>query len=895
MHDAETSDVAMLTAFFGRERELSEIASWLESRSPIALISGAPGVGKSRLIREFAARNPSLRARFTRSLALDPDALEDPALRAWLAREGPSLLVIDDAALVLRAIVPRALALASRAPSLRVVITSRRAIAAPGVVQLTLSSLDERAALALFADRARHARPSLEDATLYGESARAIVQMVSGVPAAIELVATKVSALSLDDLRSVLASPDSALWRESIGVHPRHTQLDQLASDSFAALSDGAQRLFVALSASADSVTFATVRALGGASALDPLQELIEHALVERDDRDGEARYRPFAPLVRALERDARWSEPRQAALRAHAEHFAERCARAGDALYSPDAPRAMLELDRERAHIEALFARAIDGALGARGLELGARAAYALLGYFENRGQVPALRAWVERLHARPELAQLAERTRAELRFVYGVCLWLGGAVAQSDFELEAAQQSAEALGLAQLEGRARSRRLNLLVNTGRVHEVLEQSDRALALHQAQRDPRYEATTLAVAAAFFVSCGAHDEARRRIDRAMAAARKVGDDWTLARTLASRSLVCLDIGQLEAARESVEEARAVLERVQFSRIRATILVSSAILEHLSGDVERAERAYSEVVAIMQRVGDRRLGALGEGFRGVLLGEERRFVEARQAIGRALLELEPVGDRWSQSLLLSHRAVIEARSGHGTEAAHSLREARRWAQGVADVRLDRVLAIQHARIETVAMNDAIARNHPHDTHAHRRDSLDALGLLSAPRHNGAPLFGYDVLIAARALLREDPAPEVRAIIESALTMKRVFVAQRDGAWFWLSGDDKRTDCTDAPVLQRMLAAFCARVASEPGAALSRDEFVAAVWPGEKILPAAAKNRLHVAVAQLRSRGLREVIATVPGGYALDPAVRVLVVDDRARPSSLRGAT
>ena len=57
-------------------------------------------------------------------------------------------------------------------------------------------------------------------------------------------------------------------------------------------------------------------------------------------------------------------------------------------------------------------------------------------------------------------------------------------------------------------------------------------------------------------------------------------------------------------------------------------------------------------------------------------------------------------------------------------------------------------------------------------------------------------------------------------------------------------------------------------------------------VAKGWPGERMLPAAARNRLHVTLTTLRKLGLRELLQANEGGYLLDPALPVRLVDAEA---------
>jgi hypothetical protein len=67
---------------------------------------------------------------------------------------------------------------------------------------------------------------------------------------------------------------------------------------------------------------------------------------------------------------------------------------------------------------------------------------------------------------------------------------------------------------------------------------------------------------------------------------------------------------------------------------------------------------------------------------------------------------------------------------------------------------------------------------------------------------------------------------------------------------------------------------------------PGRAITVGALVRAGWPGEAILPAAAKNRLHVTITRLRRAGLADILVRSEDGYLLDPAVeaRVAEADD-----------
>jgi hypothetical protein len=60
---------------------------------------------------------------------------------------------------------------------------------------------------------------------------------------------------------------------------------------------------------------------------------------------------------------------------------------------------------------------------------------------------------------------------------------------------------------------------------------------------------------------------------------------------------------------------------------------------------------------------------------------------------------------------------------------------------------------------------------------------------------------------------------------------------------------------------------------------PGRGASLADLQEAGWPGERILPQAASNRIYVAMNQLRKMGLKEWLRRSGEGYFLDPALRV----------------
>jgi hypothetical protein len=100
---------------------------------------------------------------------------------------------------------------------------------------------------------------------------------------------------------------------------------------------------------------------------------------------------------------------------------------------------------------------------------------------------------------------------------------------------------------------------------------------------------------------------------------------------------------------------------------------------------------------------------------------------------------------------------------------------------------------------------------------------------------------------------------------------------------DALWFTLPSDSgaaaERVSLARRGPLRRLLRTLIRRRLDAPGEALDRDALLAAGWPGQRVQFEAGSRRVRVAVAALRSLGLRAVLLTRDDGYLIDPAIPV----------------
>jgi DNA-binding SARP family transcriptional activator len=204
------------TSFVDREEELAQVVALLREHR-LVMLTGPPGVGKSRLALEVArSLEPEIahgiwlvdlaRAAGAADVAgLVARAVDargaDPLGRVTARfRDSDALLVLDGCRRVVDEASRIASTVLSECAGVRVLATSREVLRVPGAVRVHLgplavpgsaSSESGAPALQLFLERARAARPGFDPASEAIPLAAEITRRLDGLPLAIELVAAR--------------------------------------------------------------------------------------------------------------------------------------------------------------------------------------------------------------------------------------------------------------------------------------------------------------------------------------------------------------------------------------------------------------------------------------------------------------------------------------------------------------------------------------------------------------------------------------------------------------------------------------------------------------------------------------------------------------------------------
>ncbi|HJP89255.1 MAG TPA: BTAD domain-containing putative transcriptional regulator [Candidatus Limnocylindrales bacterium] len=446
---------AALTSFVGRETQVAEVLG-LVRESRLVTLTGVGGVGKTRLGLEVATR---VIDDFADSVTfVDIAPLGDAALLASHVaaalglREPPGLTPVDgllewlrtrDLLIVLdncehlrneaAGLVHRLLGVA---PGLRILATSREPLGVPGEVDvpvppLVLPAADDDVtaarrseAVRLLLERARAARPRLEDSDEVIATAVAIVADLDGLPLAIELAAARAKALSLAEIATRLDDRFRFLvsWRRLTTA--RHRTLREAMDWSYELLAPEEQELLARLSVFAGGFTLDAVAAVAAddddEAALTRIERLVDASLVVPVDEPGGTRYRLLETVRQyGAERLAALGL-RDAAIRAHCRYFVALAEAAPER--GAEQARGLATLDADLDNVRATLELVVE--LG--DVDAEQRLCARLWRYWWVRGNLTEGRTRVEAALARAPGAN----TPAYRRLVYGAAglAWTAG-----------------------------------------------------------------------------------------------------------------------------------------------------------------------------------------------------------------------------------------------------------------------------------------------------------------------------------------------------------------------------------------------------------------------------------------------------------------------------------
>lgn len=861
------------TRFIGRAQELDRLTALFgDEGERLVTIYGPAGTGKTRLAEALAERMlgeygaPGLGGVWVIDLSEATDVAEicaavSDALRVppypssdaetaatvtarVIAARGPVVLVLDNFEHLVAHAEATVGAWRQAAPEVRLLVTSREPLRLAGEVRFELAPLPlpdddpgtDSDAMALLVDRIRARDPSfhLDDATT--PLAATIVRRLEGIPLALELAASRIALLGLAGFIDRLQSTLDMLVADARDASRRHTTL-RAALESSWSLLDATERDALAGCAvfrggfPAEAALAVLAPGADDGDALGVLQSLRDKSLVRRD-ADGHgtrpARFRLFE-AVRELA-DGKLDDQARAQTRArHAAFFLDAAQQWCAQTRGEGGAEAIAALAAERDNLLATHA------------------------YFAETGEVEAL-----------VRTALAIDTVAAIRgpLTPHASLLDRTITATVGHEIPTAQ-------LARLH-RARGR---VRAATGRAEAALRDLDVALTLASDCADERLQAEVLVDLAIGHHQRREASTAQILYERALVHARACAATDIEGRILGNLGALDHDRRRLDEASAHYLEALALLREAGELRLEAIHVANLGLVEQERGNFDRARARFETALQLLTDLGDIRLEAIVLGNLGTLEHEVGDPQAARRVHERALAILRDVGDRRSEALCLGRLCRANAALGWIADATACAQAAERIVSRVPDPLVSEALAIDRAFVWVAAASEA------------------------GPEHEAALQRVHEVLRAARTPTVQRAAwielsDDVRAgvrLLEASLRRQgrppavtrqgSALIVGPDATWLQAPEQSEPQDLSRRTALRLIVSALVEQHRANPGEVLSLDELLAAGWPGQKVVPTAAANRVYVALSALRKMGLRGHLLSRDGGYLIDPALPV----------------
>jgi len=717
-----------LTTFIGREEDLEQIDRLL-TRTRLLTLTGTGGVGKTRLalrvVQEKAAAFEE-GAWFVDLASLTSAALIPQTVAAALQiRESPHqpipealldylrfkrlLLVLDNCEHLLEGCAQMVADLLRNCPHLHILATSRQALGLSGEVVLRVPSLpvpsperliavpsdpecllEESAALRLFVDRATLSLPAFRLTPQNVLPVARICQRLDGIPLALELVASRVRGISVEQIAARLQENFPAFTRGGPDRPPRHRTLHAAMEWSHALLTEAERVLLRRLSVFSGSFSLEAAEAicanfrLSGADtqienqeskienddALDVLLSLVDKSLVVYGERDGEGRYR-LLETVRQYAREKLLEAGEEESVRErHCAFYLALAEEAEAYLAGPEQAVWFARLETEHDNLRAALDFGLSDQIEKRtsnveNAELGLRLTSALWRFWDVRGYFSEGRGWLEGALAH---AGATGHTRLRAKALIGAGVM---AYRQGDYA-SARSYHQESLAIWRELG-GRQGVASALNNLGLVAEsqgdyasACSLYEESLAIRRETGDRQGIASSLHNLGIVMRKQGDYALARSLHEESLAIRRETGDRRSLSLALIHLGEVARMQSDYAAARALYEESLTILRELGDRRGVSLALNNLGLVAESQGDYASACSLYEESLAIRQEVGDRQGIAESRNNLGNVACNQGDYAAAHALYEQSLAIRREIGDRWGVAESLNALAVLAFR-------------------------------------------------------------------------------------------------------------------------------------------------------------------------------------------------------------------------------------
>jgi predicted ATPase len=634
------------TRFIGRETEIADLTAMLtDVQTRLVTLTGMGGTGKTRLSLEVARGlvEPLCGAVWFVPLADISDAAHltgaivdalgvlrssgaDPLDQAVevLSRQ-PSLLVLDNFEQIVETGAAVVQAMLERAPSLKLLVTSRQVLGLSVEREVAVSMLPtphgadapERLSLCesvrLFIDRAQSVRPDFQVTSHNAPAVAELCDRLEGIPLAVELAAARAQVLTPAQMLLNVERRFDFLVSRKRDVAARHRTLRAAVDWSYYLLSPNLQHFFCRLSVFRGGWTSDAAEAVCDEPlVLDLLAQLRECSFVLVAEVGGVMRFRMLETL-RAFASEQLSEEALRETARRHAAYFTDLAEEAEAHLEGPGQTEWYARLEAEHDNF---------------------RAALAFCSRDENRLSKAT-----------------AMRMAASLYW-----FWLvRGYIGEGRGNLNAALEQDAAAAEANVRARALTGAGILAREQGDAAEARSRFAQSLDLAREQGDLRGITRALNNLGMVALDQGDYEAARLLYSESLELARAHGDRARIAAALNNMANIAFYQMDYVAAKALYGECLELARELQDSQRIATYSLNLGLVARHEGDVVTARGLHAESLNLFLELEDRRAVAYGLEMLATLAAVEQRPTVSvclsgaaqtlREEIGSALAEVD----------------------------------------------------------------------------------------------------------------------------------------------------------------------------------------------------------------------------------------------------------
>lgn len=885
--------VELETPFVGRAELLEQLSADFEDAARVVTVTGPPGIGKTRVAREFAntwtesfpggvwflelaeMESPSeIASTIAERLGIPIDAGDEIERTAHsLAGRGRTLVILDNAEHLDRAELAALLhKWLERASALRFLITSRSRLGAEFEICRSLSALTVDDAIALFEARARRITREFAVDEDNREAVRELVERLDRLPLAVKLAAGRIRLLSPDQMLERLNEPFDLLDSGDTGTRQR--SLQEAIETSWQSLSDAEREALAQCAVFRGGFPIEAAEGVvelqdDAPPVLDVVAALVDNSLLQstRDgSQGGRVELRMFESIRNFAADRLRDLHQVDEVQRRHAEYYRQQTRIWTGHRFDPEFLDWISTIEPHTENLEAVF----EWYLG-RNAEAAAEVCCTLADFYQFRQNLGRVDEFVERL--------LGEHDLSERPIVHAKLLHLKAFIVDSREKNRRAQKiRRRAIDLSE-EGRSPRLRCNLLLALGFGEFVLGYYDRTEpvfreAIEIAEREGfKFEQTAiLSIWGREKCEEGELGVARELFERALDLHEEIDAVYQASRLHINYSALLHRRGRYKEALEHVRRSVELVEGDGKVFRRTTGRANLAGLLTLVEDYQEADEQFEEAVELLQKRGIRKAQANTLFDHGLLLLEmgetdraETKLDEARRLSGpeNRAGAFSNLGGAHGALALVEARRDDEAAARQHMEAAEAL-VGRAPSQHTAK-KFQRFLAI-----ESVSVALALA--------GHRRDADETDEMQAYLERAGEQfraldedeLESFEEKIAYRTLA--SAVDEWDGLAEGD-TETEAIVLGPEARWLEL-GDGERLDFSRRGPMRRLVLALV-ESHGDSGASLSTYELLEEGWPEQNLSPDSGVNRVYTAISRLRDLGFDEYLETDDEGYFLAP--------------------